>query len=258
MTLGIAGTLLIIYIILGVALNLLIPHISTKYEDRLALLFESAYETEEKDSAAALELQKILDELVEAGGIEDREYQVHLIPNPMVNAMALPGGHIVVFRGLVEKAESINELAMVLGHELGHFQNRDHLRGLGRGLVLMFLSTMTLGVDSQVSQILQTMLVNTEMRFSQKQELQSDLWGLDLLLKHYGHAGGATDFFIRMSKEDKHGRIGYLFATHPYPIKRVRVLESLIREQEHPILKTTPLPQDLKSLKATHKEDPDH
>ena len=36
--------------------------------------------------------------------------------------------------GLLENVESENELAFVLGHELGHFRNRDHLRGLGRGI----------------------------------------------------------------------------------------------------------------------------
>ncbi len=39
---------------------------------------------------------------------------------------------MVVFTGLLEKMTSENELAFVLAHELGHYDHRDHLRGLGR------------------------------------------------------------------------------------------------------------------------------
>ena len=46
-----------------------------------------------------------------------------------MNAVALPGGNIVVFAGLLKEIKSENELAMILGHELGHFAHRDHLRG---------------------------------------------------------------------------------------------------------------------------------
>ena len=42
----------------------------------------------------------------------------------------------VIYQGLLAQAESENELMMVLGHELGHFANRDHLRGLGRALLV--------------------------------------------------------------------------------------------------------------------------
>ncbi len=244
LTVGILGTLIALYIILGIALNLVIPRIPPQLEDRLAGLFASHYQDGDTASPENKRLQQLLDELIshgDEGDFSEREYRVHLVSNDAVNAMALPGGHIVVFSGLVEKVESENELAMVLGHELGHFKNRDHLRGLGRGLVLMFLSTVALGVDSHVSNILQNMLVKTEMKFSQRQELQSDFQGLELLIRMYGHAGGAVDFFDRMSKEEKHGRAAYFFATHPYPEKRVRVLESLIRENNYPLLDTEPI-----------------
>ncbi len=241
LTFGIAGLLIAIYILLGLSLGLVIPRISPELEEHLAGLFDHLYEGEEKDSPAAVELQRLLDELTSAEGESERNYRIHLVPNSMVNAMALPGGHILVFTGLLEHVKSENELAMILGHELGHFNNRDHLRGLGRGLVLMFLSAATLGIDSRVSQVLQSMLVNTEMKFSQKQELQSDLWGLQYLMESYGHAGGATDFFKRLNEKEKRSRPAYFFATHPYPLKRVRALDSLIQEMEYPVLETVPL-----------------
>lgn len=55
---------------------------------------------------------------------------------PMVNAVTLPGGHIILFDGLVQQASSPDEVAGVLGHELGHVRHRDTLTGLVRQLGL--------------------------------------------------------------------------------------------------------------------------
>ncbi len=86
------------------------------------------------------------------------------------------------------------------------------------------------------------------MKFSQKQELQSDEWGLGLLEKMYGHVGGATDFFIEMSKEDKHSRAAYFFATHPYPEDRIKTLQSLIKDRNIPVRETTQPEEALRDL----------
>jgi len=53
---------------------------------------------------------------------------VHVLDHEMVNAFALPGGRIVLFRGLIEAAETPDEVAAVLAHELGHVVNRDPAR----------------------------------------------------------------------------------------------------------------------------------
>jgi hypothetical protein len=52
------------------------------------------------------------------------------------NAFALPGGQLLVTSALLREARSENELAFVLGHELGHLAGRDPLRALGRGLLV--------------------------------------------------------------------------------------------------------------------------
>jgi len=237
---GIAGIMVGLYILLGLSLNLVIPRISTTMEDRLAVFSSSYYADEEQSSPVTRRVQRLLDRLVAAGDIHDREYHVHLLPQEAVNALALPGGHIIIFRGLLKQVASENELAMILGHELGHFQNRDHLRGLGRGLVIIFLSSTILGADSNATRLLQNLLFDTEMRFSQRQEMKADVRGLNLLMKLYGHAGGATEFFRRISAKKKTGPIAYLFATHPYPEKRIRSLKYLIKEKGYPVREVKP------------------
>ncbi len=54
--------------------------------------------------------------------------RVQVLDHKMINAFALPGGQIVLFRGLIDKADSPEEVAGVLAHEIGHVVNRDPTR----------------------------------------------------------------------------------------------------------------------------------
>lgn len=58
--------------------------------------------------------------------------RVAALDHSMENALALPGGHILLFRGLIEEAESPEEIAGVLAHEIAHVVHRDPTRGLLR------------------------------------------------------------------------------------------------------------------------------
>lgn len=238
---GILGGFLLLYLLLGFALELVVPHIDPAMEKHLGKLMLPVLLQEGEPTGVQEKLQGLLDDIVSIKGEPDRDYRVHLTPSPGANAMALPGGHIVVLEGLVGEAESENELAMVLGHELGHFRNRDHLRGLGRGLVLVFLSSLLFGTDSSLSSLATSLLSGAETQFSQHQELQADLWGLELLVGRYGHAGGATDFFRRLAEKEEGSELAYLFASHPYPRERIEALEARIREEGYPVRATVTL-----------------
>ena len=87
-------------------------------------------------------------------------------------------------------------------------------------------------------------LLNVEMKFSQRQEKMADLWALDLLNNRYGHVSGAADFFEKMSKKEKKGRILYYFAPHPYPENRVKTLEEQIQEKGYLVLVKEKIPLD--------------
>ena len=80
-------------------------------------------------------------------------FELRVADDDEPNALALPGGTVVVTRGLLEAVESENELAFVLGHELGHFHGRDHLRGMGRGVVMAAtLAVVGLGTAGDLQQ----------------------------------------------------------------------------------------------------------
>lgn len=240
---GVLGVILIVYIALGFAVDIVVTKLPPEIEQSLGRLYSKIYENTE-ETTTGIQLQEILDGLAKELPKGELQYKVHLVTNSLINAMALPGGNIVVFSGLIKEVKSENELAFVLAHELGHFANRDHLRGLGRRLVLLTISIALLGGDSSAANFLMNSLLNVEMKFSQHQEKMADLWALDLLNRRYGHVSGATDFFEKMSKKEKKGRILYYFATHPYPENRVKTLEEQIREKGYLVLVKEKIPLD--------------
>jgi Zn-dependent protease with chaperone function len=237
---GILGVLILIYLLLGFALELVVvPHMPHGLERSLGELFLANYSL--KESPQREHLQGILDRMAEKLSPNELDYQVHVEDSSIVNAMALPGGQIVFFKGLLEQVESENELAMILGHELGHFANRDHLKGLGRGLVFLVLSAVVLGEQSGATRFLQGSLARVDSRFSQQQEREADEFGLHLLQGTYGHVAGATDFLERSQRKEQQGRWAYFLASHPSPAERVDHLKELIAAAQYPAGEKTPL-----------------
>ena len=68
-----------------------------------------------------------------------------VVRRPEANAAALAGGYIYIFQGLIEKAESVDEVAGVIAHELGHVAHRDGTKALIQAGGLSFLFGMLLG-----------------------------------------------------------------------------------------------------------------
>jgi predicted Zn-dependent protease len=148
------------------------------------------------------------------------------------NAFALPGGQLLVTRGLLAEAGSENELAFVLGHELGHLAGRDPLRALGRGL-LVSLAFAALG-GAEGAGVAATAAELGELRFSREQERAADRFALALVAAEYGHVAGAADFLRRQVDAADEGvvaRAASWLLTHPLSAERARDLESLAAER---------------------------
>ena len=244
-----AGSLLLLclaaLLLLGWGSDYAVAHLSPRSERWIGAHLPSPFA-----GAPAPPLQQRLDRLLaclpDASPLRAYHFTVELVDTPQVNAIALPGGTIAVFRGLLDKIGSENELAMVLGHELGHFAHRDHLRSLGRGLGVTALSLLVFGPDSSVSNAAGKLFLDFESHYSRKQEASADAFALQLLVARYGHAGGALDLFRRFDAEAG-SRIPYLVASHPHPADRIRSIEALIAARDYPLAPLTPLGQDLAS-----------
>lgn len=178
--------------------------------------------------------QLLLDRLAFHWGDSPYEFRVEIDDSSAANAMALPGGLIVVTSGLLDQVESENELAFVLGHELGHYRNRDHLRALGRGVVFSLVFTVMTGRDTSNIGI---NVADLALRsFNRKQELAADDFGLELVYTHYGHVGESWRLFERWDDtEDSFFDVVAYTSTHPQPRDRIEVLEELAGSRGWPI-----------------------
>ena len=174
--------------------------------------------------------QALVDQLAQYWPDSPYEFRVEVDQSDVANAMALPGGLIIVTEGLLDQVESENELAFVLGHELGHFRNRDHLRALGRGIVLSLLYTVTMGKD--VSGLGISVSDLALRGFSRKQEIAADAFGLAVVHARYGHVDEAWRLFERWDEgEDGTLDIVAYTSTHPQPADRIERLEELAYTQ---------------------------
>lgn len=229
---GLVGLCLIFYLCLGWAVDYSIQHISPEEENDLYALMKFPLSEEGKASDQTLAVQDLLQSLQKCTPLP---YQVSIdvSESKQVNAAAFPGGHILIFSGLLDQMSSENELVFVLGHELGHFKHRDHLRSLGRGLVIGVISLFLLGPDSDVGEFLMGALGVAERTHSREQESAADEYALEVLNCHYGHVGGATKFFEMLRDKNQMPELMKYYSTHPSDQKRIDDLNTLAVEKNY-------------------------
>ncbi len=218
---GLLLALMGVYVLLGVLVDFIAPRISPETERQLSGFIEGVYDDETLSSPDIKTLQMIVDGIQQQCTDLPYSLQVEVVDDEMINALALPGGRIILFSGLLKEAASQNELAFVLSHEIGHFYNRDHLSGLGRGLVFMVLSTSVFGPNSLIGERISRMLKVSELGFSRKHETMADDFALDAMNCYYGHVAGATSFFKHTSTVQEGKFIGHYLSTHPLGEKRI-------------------------------------
>jgi predicted Zn-dependent protease len=203
-------------------------------------------------------LQSLSDRLTARMALpEGMRIQVHYVDEDVVNAFATLGGHVAVYRGLLQRMPDENSLAMVLAHEVGHAQHRHPIASFGRGIAFAaVLSLVSAGAgNSAAESILGSSGMLTLLTFSRAQEEEADDAGLAALAAVYGHAGGATGTFKTMSgaaREKGRAEPPKFLSTHPVTPERIARLERAIAASGwKPDGARTPIPQAVReALKA--------
>jgi len=213
-----------IYIALGFAVDALAPRIS--YETELSIgRFMGRHPILKDAKPAPQDIQELAETIRTQSTDIPFPVQVSIRQDPQVNAFALPGGRIVLTSGILEAIESQNELAFILGHELGHIAHRDHLRALGRGLVLLTLSSLVLESGDSSGANLGKMVVLTELTFTRRQETLADEAGQDALMTVFGHVTGPEQVFSHFAKLADTNYLTRFALTHPETQARIRHLK---------------------------------
>jgi Zn-dependent protease with chaperone function len=163
------------------------------------------------------------------------DYKIMVIDDKAFNAYAMPGGTIILTSTAYETFQGNDEaLSFVIGHELGHFQNRDQLKGLGNKMILFFIIRPLLGQDLAGAFARFAMLF--ENQYGHKKEELADHWGMRLLLDQYGRPNGAFDVFNFLESNSQKGRFKAFFQMHPAYKERKKSLVtwlSRIQKKSH-------------------------
>ncbi len=204
--------------------------------------------------AARTELRAIAAKLAPAMQLPpDMEIVVHYSPDSVTNAFATLGGNVVFYRGLIEKFDSEDAVAMVMAHEIAHAKLRHPAASLGRGIAVgLTLSLISVGVGEGVAgSAMQTAGVLPLLKYSRDQESNADKEALAALVAVYGHVGGARDTFNAFAKlTAPSGSPVSFLRTHPLTSERIAAIERMATERGWKLDgERRPLPPALARLK---------
>ena len=180
----------------------------------------------------------IADKLLRAEGQNPGAWQVVLFASPQINAFALPGRQIGVFEGMFRVAENQDQLAAVIGHEIGHVtarhgqsrMNAQAMQRLGLQVINIALGISNVRYANEIAAVLGA---GTEfgilLPYSRRQELQADRLGLFTMARAGFNPEQAPQLWRRMDAMVP--RTGPTFlATHPAPVTRIEELEAMVPE----------------------------
>jgi predicted Zn-dependent protease len=158
------------------------------------------------------------------------QVRVALLDWRLVNALAVPGGQIVLTRGLVQAAGSPDEVAGVLAHELGHALELHPETGIVRAMGLSAAAQlMFAGSAGSVSNV---GLVLTQLRYSRIAEREADAHALRMLKAAGISSKGFGDFFERIEGKRPASDTGKsipgldLVSTHPATVERIAMVRA--------------------------------
>ena len=125
----------------------------------------------------------------------DYELNVAVMRHEMVNAFAAPGGQVVLVEGLIKQAKSPDEVAAVLGHEIGHVEARDATRGALRAAGSAGLLSMVFGdfAGGTTAVVIAEYTLNAS--YTREAEAEADTYARSMLNAANVSTAGMSDFF---------------------------------------------------------------
>lgn len=141
------------------------------------------------------------------------------------NAIALPGGAIIITDELIELADSNEEILAVLAHESGHVENRHSMQNiLQSSLATLVVSTFTADVNFAGTAFAGIPVTLMQATYSRKLETEADDFAVELLKEHNISSSYLADMLVKL--EEQHGNSNEaafsLMSTHPVTSERVK------------------------------------
>ncbi|MBI4343439.1 MAG: M48 family metalloprotease [Candidatus Omnitrophica bacterium] len=169
---------------------------------------------------------------------QELAYRFVAVEGEEVNAFALPGGYVYVYRGLLDAAKSDDELAGVLAHELGHIAARHSVKRyeVGLGAQLLQLATLAAARRGDVAQGLHIALRSAQLAYARQDEMEADRLGVKYLKAAGFDPKAMLEFLKRLDERDRaktqympRGIVRPYYArSHPYVPERIRVVKEAL------------------------------
>lgn len=182
----------------------------------------------DRDPVAVARVRQIGRRLAVLAPDPDFPFEFHVVESPEVNAFALPGGFIYVFRGLLQLVPNDDALAFVLAHEVGHVVRRHAVRQfeknllLGAGIAAILAGTGASSAWGQAADVVQAIV---GLSFTRSDEREADTHGLELMAAAGYHPRAALEAMAivkRAAGDEK--SVPALLRTHPAPEARMKAL----------------------------------
>jgi predicted Zn-dependent protease len=181
--------------------------------------------------ASRAALERLTRRLSLAAADKPLSARVVILDWSLVNAFAVPGGQIILTRGLLQRAGSGDEVAGVLAHELGHTLELHPEAGIVRAMGLAAATQLALaGSQGTVSNV---GLLLTQLRYTRIAEREADAHALRMLKGAGIAAKGFGDFFERLEGKRPSGETAktasefeVILHTHPSTADRIALVRS--------------------------------
>ena len=192
-------------------------------------------------------VQLIVDRLATVADTRGTTFTVHVVENDQINALALPGGQIVVFTGLLREASGPEEVAAVLAHEIQHVIRRHGVKRLVQQYGSAALIGMAIG-RGKGGRLAGHAGEMVQLSYDREQEAEADRDGLSLLHRAALPPEAMVLFFERLIRADP-VTVPEFLSTHPDTARRIEQLRQLAAKL--PKQAITPLPIDWQTVQAS-------
>ena len=192
-------------------------------------------------------LEHLVYKLVSESKLEDRRVEVVIIDSPEINAFAVPGGIIGINNGLLLYAQTEDELATVLSHEIAHLSQRHFSRGVEfqqknqpltlAAMIASFVLLATAGADAGMAAMSATQAAaqSSALRYSRTNEQEADRVGMQTLAEAGFDPHAAPAMFERMMQASRYSsseRVPEYLRSHP--LTENRVADTRNRARQYP------------------------
>ncbi|SDY30809.1 M48 family metallopeptidase [Citreimonas salinaria] len=190
------------------------------------------------DTDARQAAQQVGARLLAAAGEDPAHWEIAVFAGPEINAFALPGNKIGLYEGMFGVFENADQLAAVVGHEIGHLQAEHSQERLSAAVAkdqgLAFLRwLLRMGEVEFADAIAAAMGVGLEfgvvLPYSRRQELEADRLGVLMMDEAGFDAREAVGLWQAMDSASQ-GRPPEFLATHPAPAARIAEIEQILTE----------------------------